>query len=67
MENDLKTQINNAYFDAERIKQARQIQEEVRRTQMGISKGIKAIKPCPYLLPCESCDKRNGELCSQYK
>ena len=25
------------------------------------------IKSCPYLLPCGSCDKRAGELCSQYK
>lgn len=24
------------------------------------------IKSCPYLLPCGSCDKRDGELCSQY-
>lgn len=25
------------------------------------------IKSCPYLLPCGSCDKRDGELCSQYE
>ena len=25
------------------------------------------IKSCPYLLPCGFCDKRNGEMCSQYK
>ncbi len=25
------------------------------------------IKSCPYLLPCGFCDKRDGELCSQYK
>lgn len=25
------------------------------------------IKSCPYLLPCGSCDKRDGKLCSQYK
>ena len=24
------------------------------------------IKSCPYLLPCGCCDKRDGEMCSQY-
>lgn len=25
------------------------------------------IKPCPYLLPCGFCEKRDGLLCSQYE
>ena len=24
------------------------------------------IKPCPHLLPCGFCDKKDGMMCSQY-
>lgn len=44
--------------------------EEEEKTMKGIKQSISEclipIKPCPYLLPCGYCNKRNGEMCSQY-
>ena len=46
--------------------------DEFKITQEEAEKLIKSatiptiIKPCPHLLPCGFCDKRGGELCSQY-
>lgn len=57
MGNNLWDQINEAYEEA----------HQVQKTIKTINGQLKSIKHCPYLLPCGSCDKRNGELCSQYK